>query len=754
MIKEERLESVSDSKLLQLPSKAVIIEQCVLTIAAYLLAGVDLMGVLDTFGLAWLTVLFITDKPAVASLLGVLCGRVVMHFGDPSTMFTDACIHIGGFALFSIAKKIQKNPTGTLYVVLDIVFYVCTQTALVLVYEHTAYNALYIILNVLIMIAVIYFYLRVAKILFNSDGIMLTQTDAIGIAVFASLLIAGLGNATLWGISIRSVLSLAVLLTTASISGAAMGTLVGTVFSVVLGLSSQVDFYTVSAFVVCSAVCGTLKNMNKIAVGVIIFGMYIGLFVLLGSQPNTLFTVELLIALIIFCIIPTKRLTKVITVVEDAVKQTSYPVQSREYAERIRLVCSDSLGQVMESSQRMNKILDGYLLEAQAENKEQFDALVEKITGTVCCHCTMGETCAFANNNMGKKSPTCEVAKLVSGLNHVGNEWRAKMALCRSIPGIAVGCMSRSMERIQHELNDSVNVDEFLSARLQSECISVCKQVRGVAAINSQNGVEILIDLRTKGLKAVQVDELMQRCSDLLDVELERRDIDGAGLCFTQKSSYKLTTGTASVSLDADGLCGDSGTIIPFGKDGFMLAVVDGCGTGYSALAESNKVMEVLEALSQSGCDENSTVSLVNSLMGIRAHDDKYSSADLCIFNKYNGDTKFIKMGAVSSFIIQKDGVAKVECGAGPLGTMPTSSGLVSNFKLKAKDVIVMMTDGVFDACSRYHDPDEYFINLLSEYQATSAQETAEYIMKNALSCIKRPKDDMLVFVAMVSKRQ
>ena len=291
MIKEERIDSVAESRLLQLPSRAVIIEQSVLAIAAYLLAGVDLMGVLDTFGLAWLTVLFITDKPAVASLFGVLCGRVVMHLGDPSTMFTDSCIHIGTFALLSIAKRIQKNPSGTLFVVLDIVFYVCTQTALVLAYEYTAYNALHIILNVLLMIAVIYFYLRVTKVLFNPDGIMLTQIDAIGIAVFASLLIAGLGNATLWGISIRTVLSLVVLLTTASISGAAMGTLVGTVFSVVLGLSSQVDFYTVSAFVVCSAVCGTLKNMNKIAVSIIILGMYIGLFVLLGSQPNTLFTV-------------------------------------------------------------------------------------------------------------------------------------------------------------------------------------------------------------------------------------------------------------------------------------------------------------------------------------------------------------------------------------------------------------------------------------------------------------------------------
>ena len=754
MIKEERIQSVSDSKLLQLPSKAVIIGQAVLAVAAYLLAGVNLMGVLDTFGLAWLTVLFITDKPALISFLGVLLGRIVMHFGDASLMFTDACIHIGAFALLSVAKKIQKNPSGTLFVVLDIVFYVCTQTALVLVYEHTAYNALYIILNVLIMIAVIYFYLRVAKIMFNPEGIMLSQTDAISIAVFASLLVVGLGDASVGGVSIRTVLSLAVLLVASSISGAAMGALIGTVFSIVLGLSSQVDFYTVSAFVVCSTVCGSLKNMNKIAVSIIILGMYVGLFVLLGSQPNILFTIELLVALIVFCIIPTKKLTRVITLVEDAVKQTSYPVQSREYAERIRLLCSDSLEQVMESSQRMNKILDGYLLQAQSENKAQFDALVDKITSTVCCHCTMGDTCAFANTNTGKKSPTCEVAKLVSGLNHVGNEWRAKMALCRSIPGIAVGCMSHSMQRIQADLEESVNVDEFLSSRLQSECVGICKQVRGVAAINSKKGVEILIDLRTKGLKASDVDKLMQKCSDVLDIELERRDIEGVGLCFVQKSRYKLTTGAASVSLDADGLCGDSGTIIPFGKDGFMLAVVDGCGTGYSALAESNKVMEVLEALSQSGCDEDSTVSLVNALMGIRARDDKYSSADICIFNKYNGDTKFIKMGAVSSFIIQKDEVTRVDCGAGPLGTMPKANGLVSNFKLKQNDVIVMMTDGVYDACSRYQDPDEYFAQILSGYQITTAQETAEYIMKKALSCAKRPKDDMLVFTAIVSKRQ
>ena len=86
------------------------------------------------------------------------------------------------------------------------------------------------------------------------------------------------------------------------------------------------------------------------------------------------------------------------------------------------------------------------------------------------------------------------------------------------------------------------------------------------------------------------------------------------------------------------------------------------------------------------------------------------------------------------------------------LGVALSPEECVLNYKLKADDVIVMMTDGVYDSSADYSDPDEYFADLLGNMKINSAQETAQKIMDAALKNIKKPKDDMLVFVAIVRK--
>ncbi len=750
MIRENRIENTKE-KAFRMPSKAVVIEQTVMIFIGALLGCAEIMGVVDVGGLAWTAVLFMWGRSAAFGFAGVLVGRVLSVSGE--AIFTQCCMYIGAYVLMLLISKVYRKSFKGIYVVACMVFYILAQAALVLTETVTLYNALYIILNALALIGFSYFFYHVAGLFFKGGIFTLGQNDAVCLTVFVGLTVAGLGGLKPFGVSVGNIISLAAILICANVFGAATGTLVGTVFGIIVGLCTNIDFFTVSAFVLCGAVSGSLKNLNKISVSLAIAGMYLALFVLIGSNPNNILMVEMGVAFVLFCAIPTGNITYATTVLADVLCTDRLPTHAMSYGDRVKLACCDRIEQVCSSSAKMHRILQGYLIDTEKANREQFDALIDRITQTVCCHCTMGSSCAFANNNKGKRNPTCEVAKLAAGLNQIGNNWRSKMVTYRKIPGIAVGCMSESITRIKRSLENSVSTDSFLSETLQAECTMLCKYVSGVAAVNSEYGLEIIIDLKTSSLTMPEIDRLMKKCTETAGTDLELRQSNGTRLCFAEKSRYKLSTGVASASLDSDGLCGDSCTIVPFGREGFMLAVVDGCGTGYRALAESNKVMELLETMSQCGCDENSTVSLANALMGLRSDDDKYSTADICVFNKYTGNTKFIKMGAVCSFILQKNCVTKVECGAGPLGIQQEASAIVRNYRLKTDDVIIMMTDGVYDACGRYCEPDDYFADLLKDYKVTNAQETAEYIMQNALKNLKRQKDDMLVFTAIVGKR-
>ena len=109
-------------------------------------------------------------------------------------------------------------------------------------------------------------------------------------------------------------------------------------------------------------------------------------------------------------------------------------------------------------------------------------------------------------------------------------------------------------------------------------------------------------------------------------------------------------------------------------------------------------------------------------------------------------------MGAVTSFIIHGNNVIPVGCGASPLGTAENASGCVRNYKLRADDVIVMMTDGVFDSAEGYNDPDEYFVDMFRSMKIADAKSASEGILNSAVKNVRRARDDMLVFVARVKK--
>lgn len=752
MIRENQFQTSLKKRVLQLPTKAVVAEQIFLLTVGFFISQTSIMNMLDTFGIAWICVLFMSGKITLPGFLGVFAGRIVSLSGDNGAVFSEACIYSGMYILMLLVKKIYKGNFESIYTVIASVFYVMAKAALMLVYEHTVYNALYVILNMLNIIIGAYFLLKSAEMFFDGNK-ALTQTDSVLLSLFFALLIGGIGTIKPVGEYMAGVAAVVGILLCANLLGAATGTLVGTVFGIVMGLCNQIDVYTVAAFVVCGAVCGSLKKVNRIAICFVIAAVYAALFVFTEAYISAKFIIELAVSLIIFCIIPKHLLTEKISVLADALCVNEPPTQTRSYAERIKSVCCDRMEQVCNTSSKMYKILQMYLNNTEKNNKKQFDEIAQSITDTVCCHCTMGKSCAYANNNKGRKNPGCDVAKLISRLNYIGNNWRAKMEMYKKIPGIALGCMSESIIKIKNGIENSIDTDTFLSDLVYTECTKICKYVNGASVVNTENGMEVIIDIRTVSLKESEIEIITQKCEDITDRLLECTQSAENRLCFTEKSKYLLSTGVASLAMDKDGLCGDSCTIVPFGKDGFMMAVVDGCGTGYRALSESNSVMELLETMSLCGCDENSMVALANILMGLKNDDDKYSTADICVFNKYNGNTKFMKMGAVCSFLIQKGSVIKVDCGSGPLGIQQDAVGMVRNYRLKSGDVIIMMTDGVYDACGRFSDPDDYFGDLLKNHKIVNAQETAEYIMNNALKNVKRQKDDMLVFTAVVGKR-
>ncbi len=735
-----------------IPSKETVKEYVFFIVSGFLLARVDFMGVISSFGYAWLITMFLSGRNTLWGTVGIIAGRIsVLNFDitNIALPISDILFHLGGWALLSALGKIRKGVGVKVYAGVGVAFYIAAISSFLVIYDATLYNILYAVLNVVTVSSSAYAFYRCVSLRSNIDFRNISGLDVILIVAFVTLAVMGVGYNVVFSVDVRMVLMYAIILISAYSYGAGTGALIGTVFGILLGVEGHYTLVNIIPFTVCGVACGILYNTSKIVSAMTSAVIYMGLFFLLEYNTTDIHIfAELFLGCVLYVIFP----GDVLSTVRDALhSEGGNIISTKAYADRVKMICCEKIDGVCRSTDRLHGIIRDHLKNTERVSVEQIAELTDNLVRTVCPHCVLAEKCMFATEN-GKKNPSCEVAGVINSIHRLGNNWRMKMSLYRDVPAITVGCMSDSVNAIKHKLENTVKINNILSTQAEHQCKLVCKYVDGVAVLNDENGYEVIVQLKTTSLSEDYISKIRSKCEDIMGVGFELADKGDAILSFTQKSKYVLSTGIVSVPLEKNGICGDAGKVVSFGKTGYMLAVADGCGTGYTALAQSGMAMELFETMAQCSCDESTSVSLINTLMGLRMDDDRYSTADICVFNKYNGNTKFIKMGAVCSFIVHNGAVTTVKCGSGALGMTAEASECVENYKLRSGDTVVMMTDGVYEACGGYNDPNDFFKDSLGKMRVTTAQQTAQKIMDNAMRNLKKQKDDMLVLVATVKR--
>ena len=139
---------------------------------------------------------------------------------------------------------------------------------------------------------------------------------------------------------------------------------------------------------------------------------------------------------------------------------------------------------------------------------------------------------------------------------------------------------------------------------------------------------------------------------------------------------------------------------------------------------------------------------LINSL--VSGKNESFSTLDICTVDKYTGKAEFIKIGAVSTFILKRKGVEILKSNTLPVGILENVDTKIYEKRVEKGDVIVMMTDGIFEA-GKSGENEYKFIEMLEKREKTTAEKTAKKIMETALEMGKNKiTDDMTVLVANI----
>lgn len=224
-----------------------------------------------------------------------------------------------------------------------------------------------------------------------------------------------------------------------------------------------------------------------------------------------------------------------------------------------------------------------------------------------------------------------------------------------------------------------------------------------------------------------------------------------ASIRFAESGQYQMRYGTARIPKSGERVCGDNYVWSEQVPGQVILGLSDGMGSGTSASQESGKIVELIGQLLETGFSARASMKMANTVLLLTGRQQHPATIDLACVDLHNGVLEAMKMGAVATFVLS-DGKAEIlEAGELPAGVLPGAEPSLLSRKLWDGDRIVMMTDGVLEACPGVYK-EQCMQGFLEEVSAKSPQDLAERILDFASQ--DGGRDDMTVFVAGIWKKR
>lgn len=223
-----------------------------------------------------------------------------------------------------------------------------------------------------------------------------------------------------------------------------------------------------------------------------------------------------------------------------------------------------------------------------------------------------------------------------------------------------------------------------------------------------------------------------------------------ATIHFSEAGRYQMMYGLARLPREGESFSGDNFTFSEEVPGQVIMSLCDGMGSGEQASAESRRVVELAQQLLETGFSVRAALKMVNTVLMLTGAQHPVT-IDLCCVDLHTGVLEVMKLGAVATFVLGGNGAEILEAGEVPAGVIGTVEPLLLSRKLWDGDRVVMVTDGVLEAC-----PGEDKEGALCEYiegmEVHSVQEMAEEILNFACQ-EETPKDDMMVLVGGMWRR-
>ncbi|MFK7696874.1 stage II sporulation protein E [Paenibacillus sp. HJGM_3] len=621
----------------------------------------------------------------------------------------------------------------------------------------------------------------------------LKNEEIICLIILLASVMTGMVGWMVQDVSLEHVMSRYLILLFAIVGGAPLGASVGVITGLILSLADVNAIYQMSLLAFAGMLAGLLKEANRMGVAL---GMLLGssiLSVYIGNQTEVLHsTWESVAAVLLFLLTPKSALRTIAKYVPGTQENLK---SQHEYAKRVRDITA---GRVEQFSEVFRQLSRSFKQITQSDEKEQKDEeighFMNAVSHQTCANCYKRKQCwdarfydtysymtemmsaieakpAFSRKQIPaewkkvcvRTDQVLEVMKHQYERYNTDRHWKKQIQESRQLVAEQLTGVSQVMEDLAKEIKREGHELFLQEEQIRQALEELGLSIQSIDIISLDEGnVEIEIVHRyTKGFDECRK-IIAPLLSDILGEQVAVRHEEslprGEGystVVFGSAKEYEVETGIAGVAKNGDLLSGDSFSTVELGNGKFAVAISDGMGNGERARAESRSALDILQQLLQSGMEEKLAIKSVNSVLMLRSSDEMFATVDVALIDLYSANTTFMKIGSTPSFIKRGTEVIPISANNLPIGILKDIDVDLVSMQLRPGDLLIMMTDGVFDAPGHAVNKELWMRRVIQELEADDPQGVADQLLERVIRQYRGDLlDDMTVVVARIDKFQ
>lgn len=610
-----------------------------------------------------------------------------------------------------------------------------------------------------------------------------TSEEVISIELLISLLVVGIGSISIFDVYIRTVVAVFFMLLFAYIGKGNTGAVIGILMGVIIGIATKNFTFTVALYGVSALVAAIFKEGGRI----LTCSSFAFTFSIISFYSNyfTKYTIyELVIGISIFIFLPKKIIDKVELEFDDEKKHDDFnEIHFKKMKDELTKRLRDFTEVLTTMSLTLNTIVENEKL----VDKNKGEALINNLADRVCSNCDFKKVCwkremhetytSFAElienfeekrfkfplsleKKCLKKATLMKVTEELVN-NHVLQETvRQRLGEGRKLLSGHLNNMSLTVGEIVDDFNKEVTLSVDIERVIRKELIKNNIEFRDLFCYRDKEGRDnIKIGMLSCSGTQYCIKDVLPIINKTLGKNMaigEECNINPDNKCcevlIEEAPKFHVSSHVSLASKEGEKYTGDSYSIMKSKNGNYMALLCDGMGSGSRAGAESKLTVELMEKFSEVGFNEITAIDTINSIMSIKfSEEEKFSTLDMQKINLYTGDVRFIKVGAVESFIKRGKRVDVIESKTLPFGVLDSPDIDLLDYKLKGGDFIVTISDGVLDINLDGDLDHRWIVELLKTTRAKTAKELANEILSTAKEKAGgKAKDDMTVLVSKI----